>query len=99
MAGVCGLLLLLLCVHQIIGEHGQLKMRQRQGEVQQLELEVSHLEEENQRLEQHVQRLQSDPAAIERIAREEMKLARPGEIIFTLPAPPPREARAQPPAH
>ena len=82
-----------------MGEHGHLKMRQRQGEVQQLELDVSQLEKENQRLEQHVQRLQSDPAAIERIAREEMKLARPGEIIFTLPAPPAREARARPPAH
>ena len=99
MAGVGGLLLVLLCVQQIMGEHGQLKMRQRQREVQQLELEVSHLEKENQRLEQHVQRLWSDPAAIERLAREEMKLARPGEIIFTLPAPPPRETHARPPAH
>ena len=30
--------------------------------------------------------LKSDPAAIERIAREEMGLARPGEYIFKTPA-------------
>ena len=66
-------------------------MRQRQKEVWQLELEIRHLRGENQQLQQRVQGLRSDPAAIERIAREEMKLVRPGEIIFTLPAPPPRK--------
>ena len=91
-------MLLLLCVHQIVGDHGHLKMRQRQREVRQLEREIHHLQGENQQLQQRVQRLRSDPAAIERIAREEMKLARPGEIIFTLPAPTPREARDLPPA-
>ncbi len=81
-----------------MGERGYLQMRQRHKEVRQLELEVDHLQEENQRLGQLIQRLRSDPAAIERIAREEMKLARPGEVIFTLPAPRPGEARTQPPA-
>ena len=90
-------MLLLLCIHQIVGDHGHLKMRQRQREVRQLEGEIHHLQGENQQLQQRVQSLRSDPAAIERIAREEMKLARPGEIIFTLPAPTPREARALPP--
>ena len=89
---------MLLCVHQIVGDNGYLQMRQRQREVRQLDLEIRHLQQENQRLEQGIQKLRNDPAAIERIAREEMKLARPGEIIFTLPVPPPREPRTPPPA-
>jgi len=32
-----------------------------------------------------VQALRSDPKAVERIAREEMGLARPGEMIFKIP--------------
>jgi cell division protein FtsB len=83
------LLLLLLCLHQVFGPNGYLALRARQAEVRQLQAEVRRLAENNQRLERELERLRNDPAAIERLAREEMKLARPGEVIFTLPAPPP----------
>jgi cell division protein FtsB len=36
-------------------------------------------------LTEQVNALKSDPKSIERIAREEMGLARPGELIFKLP--------------
>ncbi len=49
---------------------------------------MRRLTEENERLDRQIRRLRNDPQAIERIAREEMKLARPGEVIYTLPAPP-----------
>jgi cell division protein FtsB len=39
-------------------------------------------------LKGHVERLQSDPNAIEHQAREELHYTRPGEVIYTLPAPP-----------
>lgn len=83
------LLLLLLCLHQVFGQNGYFTLRARRKEVRELELEVRRLAEENQRLERDIERLRNDPSAIERVAREEMKLARPGEVIYTLPAPPP----------
>jgi cell division protein FtsB len=90
------LLCLLFCLHQILGENGYLTLRARQREVRQLENEVRRLTEEKQRLDREVNRLRNDPAAIERVAREEMKLVRPGEIIYyTLPAPPSPPAAAQ----
>ena len=89
------LLFLFFCLHQILGDNGYLTLRARRREVRQLESEVRRLAEENQRLDREVNRLRNDPAAIERVAREEMKLARPGEVIYTLPAPPSPPAAAQ----
>lgn len=89
------LLFLLFCLHQILGDNGYLALRARQREVRQLENEVRRLAEENQRLDREVNRLRNDPRAIERVAREEMKLVRPGEVIYTLPAPPSPPATAQ----
>ncbi len=79
---------LLLCAHQTLGENGYFKLRARRQEVRQLELEVRRLSEENQRTERRIKKLRTDPGAIERIAREEMKLARPPEVIFILPETP-----------
>jgi cell division protein FtsB len=89
------LLFLLFSLHQILGENGYLTLRARQREVRQLENEVRRLAEENQRLDREINRLRNDPRAIERVAREEMKLVRPGEVIYTLPAPPSPPAAAQ----
>jgi cell division protein FtsB len=47
------------------------------------------LQQENGRLREHVDQLQNDPAAIEHQAREELHYTRSGEVIYTLPAPPP----------
>ena len=90
------LLFLLFSLHQILGENGYLTLRARQREVSRLENEVRRLTEEKQRLDREVDRLRNDPGAIERVAREEMKLARPGEIIYyTLPVAPSPPATAQ----
>jgi cell division protein FtsB len=84
-------------VYQILGEDGYFKLRDRKHEVQRLQEEVRGLAEENQRLERQIRRLRTDPSAIERIAREEMKLVRGGEVVYTLPAPelPPAPGTAQ----
>jgi len=82
---VLGLGLLALVVHTIFGEHGYLALRQQEKELERLELQIKRLEEENRRLAAEVEALKSDPQAIERVAREELKLARPGEKVITLP--------------
>ena len=39
-------------------------------------------------MREHVNRLKSDPSAIEHEAREKLHYAKPGEVIYTLPAEP-----------
>jgi cell division protein FtsB len=84
-AAILGLFLLAIFVHDLFGEHGFLAMRRLQQEAEQLSVEIEKLNAENKKLASEVQSLKTDPRAIERIAREEMGLAKPGELIFKLP--------------
>ena len=97
--------LALLLLQDIFGTHGLIAMRRSQQEAAQVQREISQLDEENRRLQDSVQSLKSDPAAIERIAREEMGLAKPGEYIFKIaprsgstgnPAGPPSNSAKKP---
>jgi cell division protein FtsB len=93
---VLGLGLFALVVHTVFGEHGYLALRQQRKELERLEQEIKRLEEENRRLAEEVEALKSDPRAIERVAREELKLARPGEKVITLPAEPDDKKKKSP---
>jgi len=79
------LLSVALAVHEIFGEHGPLALRRQRREVQSLEQRIRQIQMENSQLEQQIKGLKSDPKAIEQLARDQMKMARPGEVIFTLP--------------
>ncbi len=76
--------LALLLLQDIFGTHGLIAMRRSQQEASHVQREINQLDEENLRLQENVKSLKSDPAAIERIAREEMGLAKPGEYIFKI---------------
>lgn len=75
----------LLFVHDIFGAHGYLSMRRTQDGIKKVQSEIQTLKNENDGLEQAVKDLKTDPRAIEKIAREELILARPGEIIIKIP--------------
>jgi cell division protein FtsB len=76
----------LLLVHDVFGTHGFLAMRRKQQEIQKVGAELNRLNKENAALEKDVKDLKSDPQTIRKIAREELGLAQPGEIIIKLPA-------------
>jgi cell division protein FtsL len=76
-----------LLVHDIFGTHGFLAMRRKQQDIQKVGRTLDKLNKENTLLEQDVQDLKSDPQTIRKIAREELGLAQPGEVIIKLPAP------------
>jgi len=78
--------LLLLFVHDIFGDHGFVAMRRTQREIEQMRGDISKLNDENRSLSSQVTALKSDPRMIEQIARDEMGLARPGEMIFKVPS-------------
>ena len=80
-----GLLVLVLVVHDIFGTHGYLAMRHTQSEIRKVQADLDRLNEENVQLEQEVKELKTDPHKIEKIARDELGLARPGEVIIKIP--------------
>ena len=82
---ILGLALFALLVHDVFGPHGFIAMRRTQKEIEQIREQIGKVNDENKALADQVNSLKTDPKAIERIAREEMGLARPGEMIFKLP--------------
>lgn len=84
-SGLLGLLMLVMFVHDIFGTHGFLAMRRTQNEIEKVKADLDQLTKENARLEQETKDLKSDPRLIEKIARDDLGLARPGEIIIRIP--------------
>jgi len=80
-----GLLVLVLVVHDIFGAHGYLAMRRTRQEIKKVTRDLDQLNKENSELEQEVRELKTDPHKIEKIARDELGLARPGEVIIKIP--------------
>lgn len=83
---------LLLCLiaiwvgyHAIFGANGTMVYSHKLAEHRALDKEILQLKEENERLAHHVQALKNDPKTIEKEAREQLRYARPGEVIYTLP--------------
>jgi len=86
--GVFGLLTVAMLLLAIFDEHGTLAVRQRRLEREKLQQEIDKAAEENEALHRNIQDLRHNPKAIERIAREEQKLVKQGEIILELPETP-----------
>jgi cell division protein FtsL len=83
--GLLGLLGLVMIVHDVFGTHGFLAMRRTQVEIRKVKANLEALSKENAALAQEVKDLNSDPRLIEKIARDDLGLARPGEIIIRIP--------------
>jgi cell division protein FtsB len=71
--------------HVIFGANGLMAYRQKKAEYLQLQKEVEDLRKDNERVQQQINSLKSDPKAIERVAREQLRYAKPGEIIYVMP--------------
>jgi cell division protein FtsB len=52
--------------------------------LERIESRIQTLEEENKRLRMQATGLRSDPHQVEKLAREDLGLARPDEIIFEI---------------
>jgi cell division protein FtsB len=66
----------------VIGEMGLVKYYRMRAQEQALRAEIGHLKQDNLRLIQEVRSLKHDPAYIERLARDKIGLARPGEVVY-----------------
>jgi cell division protein FtsB len=79
------LLIMLTGYHVVFGANGVLVYQHKKQEYRRLEAELKSLQEENQRIADHVKALQTDPKAIEKEAREQLRYAKPGEVIYVAP--------------
>jgi cell division protein FtsB len=81
----CVIAIVALLVGALFGDRGYLRLLEKKDRAQALAHEVERLEEENARLADEIESLKTDPRAIEKIAREELGLAHPGEKVFLVP--------------
>jgi cell division protein FtsB len=77
-----------LFTHALLGQNGWMSYRQKRAEYQKLQQQLQRMDGENQRLDAEIRGLKSDPKAIEREAREQLRYAKPGEVIYLLPEEP-----------
>ena len=76
----------LLAFHVIFGPNGMIVYQQKRSEFKTLDSEINSLQAENDRLNQRIKALKTDPKTIEKEAREQLRYAKPGEVIYSLPA-------------
>ena len=84
--GLC-LIAAWVAYHVIFGANGTMVYSHKLTEHRALNQELLELKQENERLAHHVDALKSDPNTIEKEAREQLRYARPGEVIYTIPQP------------
>jgi len=80
-----------LFIHVMFGPNGMVVYRQKKAEYQVLQKEVQNLQKDNDKATDEVTALKEDPKTIEKEAREQLHYAKPGEVIYVAPAPPPQQ--------
>jgi cell division protein FtsB len=79
---------LFLLMDDVFGAHGFVAMRRMEEGISKARKEIERLNTENRDLGEQVKALRSDPQLIEKIARDELGLVRPGEVIIRIPQAP-----------
>ena len=83
-----GLLAAWVFVHVMLGPNGMIVYQRKRTEYRQLQQDIQALQKQNQGYGRQIKALKSDPKAIEKAAREELRYARPGEVVYVVPSPP-----------
>jgi cell division protein FtsB len=88
-----GGLILLLAVVTVVSERGAIHLWRLRGEKSRIDEQNYRLQKENEALRQRVSRIRNDNHYLEKLAREELNLVRPGEIIYRFPKSKPDKDR------
>jgi cell division protein FtsB len=100
-----GALIILLSLVTLVGERGALHLWRLRGEKVRLDEENYRLQRENETLRKRIDNVRNDDDYLEKLAREELNMTQPGEIVYrfqskgtrdtSAPASRPRPAGAQ----
>ena len=82
---------LVLVLNALVGERGLMETVRARRHHAELVSSIERMRAENARLRDEARRLRTDPATIEALARQELGLIRPGEMLFII-----RDARPAP---
>ncbi len=82
-----GAVLLAVLLMLLAGKKSLFKLLALYREQEYISSRVEETREENQKLEQGIKNLQQNPGAVEDIAREELGMLRPNELIYRFVSP------------
>ena len=68
-----------------LGQVGMLRVRELNAESERMTMENYNLAVKNRELVLEIKKLRSDPATIEKIAREELHYAAPNDLVLLVP--------------
>jgi cell division protein FtsB len=81
-------LLLVMVVTSVFGKKGVMDIRRARLRLADLDLEIQRLSAEKLRLEAEIHELEKNPKAVEKEARGDMWLIKPGEKVIVVPKDP-----------
>ena len=82
---VFGLLTVAMLLLAVFNDKGLIEVHDRAKKLSAIESEIGKVDSENKQLTAEIQALRSDPNTIEKLAREELKLVKPGEVVLVTP--------------
>ncbi|MBI3599701.1 MAG: septum formation initiator family protein [Nitrospinae bacterium] len=71
-----------LVLTAVFREDGIIKANRLNKKLELLKSDIGNLKRENEKLNREVYALKNDPSYIEKIAREDLGLVKPGEVVF-----------------
>lgn len=77
-----GFMVLLIMAATVFGDHGLLNLVRYKRQEQALANEAEKIKAENDLLRLKIERLRADEGYIERLAREDLGMVKPGELVF-----------------
>lgn len=80
-----GVLTLVFLISFVFSDRGLPELQHARTRVAQLHADIAHLEAENARLRAEIESVKKSTYAVERIAREDLGMSKPGEIVYMLP--------------
>jgi cell division protein FtsL len=80
-----GVLTLVFLMSLFFSDRGMSELQQARQRVAGLESDIKRLQDENARLKSEIDSAKKSTFAIERIAREDLSMSRPGEVVYMLP--------------
>jgi cell division protein FtsB len=91
-----GALILALALVTVVGERGVVLLWRLRGEKNQLDEQNYRLQLENESLRQRIARIRRDDFYVEKLAREELNLVRPGDVVYRFSKTEPHTNRNNP---
>jgi cell division protein FtsB len=81
---ILALVTVVLVVDALVGDKGLIETMRARRQYVDVAASLAALRQQNAQLRDDIRRLKEDPATIESIAREELGLMRPGEVLFVV---------------